>query len=387
MNKNFDIEFDRHNTKCRKWDFELVNQRFGVSKNFIPMHIADMDFPIAKPIVDAVSKRAAIPDYGYTYAYDKYYEAVINWNKRRHNIEYKKEWIKLMFGTNGSTRYAVQCFCKPGDSVLINTPVYGPFAEAVYSGNCKLITSPLKLLENRYFLDFEDIEKKIVENKVKVYIFCNPHNPGGRVWTDEELYKLCEICIKHNVLLVSDEVHCEMIFGNNKFITMFNAHPNIKDKCIVCSSPNKAFNLGGLKSSYMIISNDKIRQRMLDYTNKVFITSPHIFIIPAIVAAYNECEQWLDDVVEYIDNNFKYFYSFMSKHFPKVKVMENDSSYLAWTYFGEMFNNEDEILNFFKEANIAVEVGSHFVSDGNCWVRFNLGMPISLLKEALNRLI
>lgn len=387
MKYDFDTYFDRSNTKCRKWDNNLVKKRYNLTDGFIPMHIADMDFPIAKPIVDAVVKRASIPDYSYIYTYDEYYKAVIHWNNHRHNILYKKEWIKLMFGTNGSIKYAVQTFCKQGDSVIINTPIYSPLAEAVYDRNCKLIKSPLLLKDNRYFFNFEDIENKIIKHKVKLYILCSPHNPSGRIWTKDELNKICEICIKHNVLLVCDEVHSEIVFNQKQFSTIMNTHSDIAENCIVCKSPNKAFNLGGLKSSYIIIKNQKLRNQMLEYLDKVYITSPHIFIIPAVVAAYNKCENWLDELTSYIENNCNKFYDFMKKYFPNVKVMKADSSYLVWAYFGDMFKNEEKILRLFQKANIAIEIGSHFVSDGNLWVRFNLGTQYQVLDDAFKRLI
>lgn len=387
MEFDFDIAFDRRTSKCRKWDNDLVSQNFGIEGDYIPMHIADMDFEVAPAILNAVVKRAEIPDYSYTYSYDDFFEAVVNWNKRRHHIDYKEQWIKLMFGTCGALRYAVQCFSKPDESVLINTPVYQPFAEAIeYSGR-EVVTSALKLDNLRYYFDFDDIERKIVDNKVRVYILCSPHNPGGRVWTKDELFKISEICLKHDVVLVSDEVHCEMVFEGNEFTTLWNAHPKIAENSIVCNSPNKAFNLGGLKSSYVVINNESMRNIWEKHMQKVYVTSPNVFIIPAVVAAYNESEEWLDQLTSYIDGNFKCFNEFMNKNFSNVDVMKVDASYLAWAYFGNVFKNDDEAKKFFINAKLPVVLGSWFVSDGDGWVRFNLGTQRKTLIDALSRLV
>lgn len=386
MEYNFDHQIDRKLGKCRKWDKSILKNKFGLNEYAIPMDLADLDFECAPAIKQAMIERAALGDYGYTYTYDEYYDALMNWNKRRFHVDIKKEWIKLTFGTCGTLHYIVQCFCKSGEAVMINTPAYDPFAEAVKQGGCRLICNSLKLENMRYYLDFEMMEKQMLEEDVKLFIFCSPQNPSGRVWTKEELYQLSELCIKHNVLLVCDEIHRDVIFERASFTTLWNAHVKIADHSIMCVSPNKGFNLGGLKSSYIIIKNETIRERLLTYLQKVYITSPHVFAIPAIVAAYNESEEWLDQLTVYIGHNFELVYSWFKQHMPKAKVMKSDSSFLAWIDMRNVFEDEKEMKSFFMKANLSMVVGSYFVKDGCGWVRLNIGTHYALVEEALRRI-
>lgn len=386
MKYNFDKIIDRSKSKCRKWDKKILKEKFGLGEDAIAMDIADLDFECAPAIKKALIDRASIGDYSYTYTYDEYYEAIINWNKNRYNVNIEKEWIKLTFGTCSTLHHIVSCFCKKNDSVMINTPAYKPFAEAIEMGECKIICNSLKIKDMRYYLDFKSIEKQIVEENVKLYIFCSPQNPSGRVWTKDELNKLSKICIKHNVLLVCDEVHRDIVFDKESFTSLWNANDDIIDNSIMCLSPNKGFNLGGLKSSYVLIKNKNIREKFLKYLKKVYITSPHVFAIPALIAAYEESEDWLDQITDYIHKNFDIVYQWFEKNFSKAKVMKADSSFLVWIDMRDVFVDENEMKDFFKKAEISTVVGSYFVKDGTGWVRLNLGCPKKILNEALRRI-
>lgn len=386
MKYDFDKIIDRKLGKCRKWDNKILREKFGLNEDAIPMDIADLDFECSPAIKKALVNRASLGDYGYTYAYDEYYDSVIEWNKRRFNANLEKEWIKLTYGTVGTLHYIVQCFCKTGEGVMINTPAYDPFEEAIKRNGSKMVCSTLKLIDNRYYFDFEDIERKIVEEKVVLYILCSPQNPSGRVWTKEELHRICDICIKHNVLLVCDEIHRDIIFSHSTFTTLWNSHKDIMNHSIMCISPNKGFNLGGLKTSYIIIKNASIREKMLKYLEKVCVTSPNVFSIQAIIAAYNESEEWLDQLTDYIEGNFELVYKFFEENMPKAKVMKSDSSFLAWIDMKDVFKDEVEMKEFFTRANISVVVGSYFVQDGEGFVRLNLGCQRETLSRALNRI-
>ncbi len=386
MKYDFDKVINRKLGKCRKWDDSILKNKFGVNADAIPMDLADLDFECAPAIKQAMIDRASLGDYGYTYTYDDYYDAVINWNKRRFHVDIKKEWIKLTFGTCGTLHYIVQCFCNPGDAVMINTPAYDPFAEAVKNGGCRLVCNTLKLKNMRYYLDFETMEKQIIEEQVKLFIFCSPQNPSGRVWTKEELAQLSRLCRKYNVLLVCDEIHRDIVFDRGSFTTLWNADDEIINYSIMCISPNKGFNLGGLKSSYVIIKNAAIREKLLKYLQKVYVTSPHVFAVPAIIAAYNDSEEWLDQLTEYIGENFQIIYDWFEKHMPSAKVMKSDSSFLAWIDVHEVFKDEEEMRDFFVQANLTMVVGSYFVQDGYGWVRLNIGCQKSVLHEALSRM-
>lgn len=384
MNYNFDKEFDRSHTKCRKWDASLMKEKFGVSENAIAMDIADMDFPCAPCIQEALVKKAMSGDYGYSYCYDEFYNAVIHWNKERFACEIQKEWIRLTFGTCATLHHIVACFCEKGDAVMINTPAYAPFQDAILQGDCRPVYNPLKILNGRYTLDFELMEQQMQNENVKLFIFCSPQNPSGIIWSKEELRKLSQLCIKYNVLLVSDEIHRDIVF--QPFTTIFNAHEKIREHSILCVSANKGFNLGGLKSSYVVIANEKIRNKFWKYLEKVYVTSPHVFAVPAIVAAYTEGEEWLRQATDYIQNNFNVLYDWFQKNLPKAHVMKADGSFLAWIDMRAYFKNEDELKSFFQACDITVVVGSYFVANGEGWVRMNVGTQLSRLKEALSRM-
>ncbi|RDY25325.1 pyridoxal phosphate-dependent aminotransferase [Romboutsia weinsteinii] len=386
MKYNFDKVINRKESNCRKWSNHVLKEKFDLDETAIPMDLADIDFECAPAIKEAIMKRASVGDYSYTFISDEFYESVINWNKRRFNVDIEKEWIKLTFGTVSTLHYIVQAYTKIGEGVLINTPAYDPFAEAIENNNRKLYCSPLKLEDNRYYLDFKDIESQMKTGNIKVYIFCSPQNPSGRVWTKDELYQLSELCLKYNVLLVSDEIHRDVVFKGDKFISLWNAHPEIQRTSIICVSPNKGFNLGGLKTSYVLAQNKEVREILLEQLKSNSITSPNVFAIPAITAAYDHGEEWLDEMGEYVYGNFEIVYDFFRNNIPEAKVMESDSSFLAWIDVRGLFKNEDEAKSFFKAANVTMVVGSYFVQDGEGFIRLNIGCPRNTLNEALNRI-
>ena len=386
MKYNFNKVLNRKEGNCRKWSNHVIKEKFGLNEDAIPMDLADIDFECAPAIKESILKRASVGDYSYTFIGDDFYDAIINWNKRRFDVYIEKDWIKLTFGTVSTLHYIVQAYTKEGEGVLINTPAYDPFAEAVVNNNRKLCCSPLKLENNRYYLDFEDMENQMKSGNIKVFIFCSPQNPSGRIWTKEELYQVSELCLKYNVILVSDEIHRDIIFKDYRFVSLWNAHPEIYKNSIICVSPNKGFNLGGLKTSYVLIRDVKIRETLLERLKSNSITSPNVFAIPAIVAAYNESEEWLDAMTSYVEENFEIVYDFFETNIPKAKVMKSDSSFLAWIDVREVFRNEEESKEFFRHANLTMVVGSYFVKDGDGFIRINVGCPRETLNEALNRI-
>lgn len=386
MKYDFDKVINRKESHCRKWSNQILKEKFGLDETAIPMDLADIDFECAPAIKDALAKRASVGDYSYTFVEDEFYDAVINWNKRRFQVDIEKEWIKLTFGTVSTLHYIVQAYTNIGEGVLINTPAYDPFAEAIVNNDRKLCCSPLKLVDNRYYLDFEDIENQMKNDNIKVYIFCSPQNPSGRIWTKEELYKLSELCLKYNVLLVSDEIHRDVVFKDHEFISLWNAHSEIYKSSLICVSPNKGFNLGGLKTSYVVARNKEVREILLERLKRNSITSPNVFAIPAITAAYNDGEEWLNQMGEYVSGNFDIVYDFFEKNIPQAKVMKSDSSFLAWIDVRELFENEDEAKEFFNASRVTMVVGSYFVQDGEGFIRINIGCPRKTLNEALRRI-
>lgn len=383
--KQFDEKYDRRKTGARKWDAQVIKEKFGLTGDAIPLDLADMDFACAEPIKKALVERARISDYSYTYVSNDFYQAVMDWHDKRFNVDVERDWIRLVFGTVSTLHYIVQAFTNQSEAVMIHQPVYDPFTEAIVHNDRKLVTSALLNINGRYEIDFKDMEEKMKSAEVKVLIFCSPHNPGGRVWTAEELFDVAQLCLKYNVLLVSDEVHREMIISDIKF-TCILQEKSILDQLILCSSPNKAFNLGGLKTSYVIIPNEQVRETFYAQLLRNAISSPNTFAIPALTAAYNEGESWLDDCTEYIKGNYQLVYDFFEKNLPKAQIMRAEASFLAWIDMRQMFEDEAEILDFFARVNLTVVKGSYFGKEGYGFARIVIAMSREVLLEVLERL-
>jgi cystathionine beta-lyase len=382
---NFDDHTDRISEKCRKWDKAIVEKSFGkVPEDFIPMWIADMDFKIPKEIEEEFHKAVSRGVFGYTYCYDEFYEAVINWQKDMHEAEVKKEWITLTYGTVSTIHYTIQAFCSPGDYVLMNTPVYDPFDSAASRQGVKRIYNSLLINDNRYYIDFESLEKQLKEYRPKLYLFCSPHNPSGRIWTMEELEEVSRLCRKNDTILVVDEVHAEHIHYG-KFHSILKR--DLKDNIIVLTSPNKAFNLGGLKTSYSIIADESLRKAFKNKLEQNSITSPNVFGIIGLIAAYNKGKPWLNEVNEYIKGNYEFFKKYSEKNIRELKVMEMESSYLAWVDIKETKLTSSEVTSLLAEkAGVLVENGAHFVKDGEGFIRVNLGTQRDSVVKALKRI-
>lgn len=388
MKLNFDEVVDRTADKCRKWDAEIIQREFNLTgSNILPMWIADMDFKSPACITTEFEKIIARGTYGYTYVYDEFYQAVIDWQKRRHQASVKRESIILTYGTVSTIHYVIQAFSRPGDKIMVNTPVYSPFATATTANRREVITNPLLKKENRYQLDFKKIEEQLQREQPKIYFFCSPHNPSGRIWNESELTKLAELCLRYQVLLVVDEVHGEHIHQGDFFSSLCLA-PKLQKNLIVLTSPNKAFNLGGLKTSYGIIRNQQLLKIFKQQLKKNSITSPNIFGISGLVSAYNDGEKWLDEVSQYIFRNYTYMCKRLNKELPDVKIMPLESSYLPWLDFSAYGYNSDELVALIaSETGVLLESGHHFVAEGEGYIRLNIGTTRANLHEALDKII
>lgn len=387
MSSIFDEKFDRSKGNARKWDKDIIAEKFHIeSSDAIPMDLADFDFKTAPAVVEAIKTRAGIEDYSYTFISDDFYKSVINWNKELYNVHLEKDWIKLTYGTVSTLHYLVQALTNINDCVMFHTPVYAPFYEAVINNGREAIFSPLLLRDNRYFMDFEKMEEAFKVGKIKLFILCNPQNPSGRIWSKEELMKFSDLCIKYNIIVISDEIHRDLVFHKENFTSLWNAHPEIEMHSILCCSPNKSFNLGGLKTSYVVIKNEKLREKILNHLKSNSITSPNIFAVPATIAAYNDSRHWLSEMVEYVEKNQKYIERYIQKHLPKFYVMPSESSFLSWIYVGKLLKDDKMIEDFFQEARICPVKGSYFVDNADGYVRLSIGMNRDLLTEALERM-
>lgn len=385
---NFDEKTDRINEKCRKWDINIIKKIYGeeVPKDFIPLWIADMDFKIPEEIEKAFLCAVKRGVFGYTYCYDDFYNSVINWQKDMHEVEIEKDWITLSYGTVSTIHYVIQAFCKKGDYVLMNTPVYDPFDSAAKRQKVNRIYNTLDIIDNRYYINFETLKEQIEKYKPKLYLLCSPHNPSGRIWSTDELTQIAKICKENGTILVTDEVHAEHIHLG-KFNSILKLEKDLLENIILLTSPNKAFNLGGLKTSYSVIYNENIRNKFRDKLSQNSITSPNVFGVLGLVTAYNEGRQWLEEVTAYIKSNYELLEDYLDKYIPDLKLMKMESSYLAWINIKATGLTSSKFSNKLAlEAGVLIENGEHFVKNGDGYIRINLGTQRSNIEEALSRI-
>jgi Bifunctional PLP-dependent enzyme with beta-cystathionase and maltose regulon repressor activities len=380
---DFDKVVDRHNTNSVKWD--MLEDLYGRS-DLIPLWVADMDFEAPHAIVEALTKRVNHHVLGYTFPSDEYYNAVIGWMKRRHNWNIEKEWITYTPGVVPALSYAIRAFTKPGDKVIIQTPVYHPFYAAIEENGRELVRNPLIYRDGKYYMDYEDLERKI-DKDTTLLVLCSPHNPVGRVWTKDELNHLGDICLKHNILIVSDEIHFDIVYKGNEHTVFGSISPEISENCAVLTAPSKTFNIAGLQVSNVIISNEELREKFRKELEKDHISSPNIFGAEALIAAYNEAEDWVDELLEYLEGNRDFFIEYVNSRIPKLKVLKPEGTYLMWVDCSGLNMNPEELRDFFvNKCRVALNDGEMFGEEGKLYQRFNIGCPRSQLKEALNRI-
>lgn len=382
----FDFFPDRKREKCRKWDYNIIKQKFGdIPEDFIPMWIADMDFKIPNELKNKMIDFINIGVFGYTYCYDEFYNAVLNWQKNKHNVIIKKEEVILTYGTVSTLHYIIQAFCKKGDNIILNTPVYSPFSDCAKKQGVNVVCNSLVIKENRYYIDFDMLENQIKQTKPKIMLFCSPHNPSGRVWSKSEIINICNLCKKYNIILVCDEVHSENVYLG-KHTSILSLKNELIENVIFVTSPNKAFNLGGLKTSYIVIKNLDLLNKLKIQLNKNSITSPNVFGILALTTVYNECDYWLKSVNEYIYNNYNYLKKYINNQ-NIISMMEMESSYLPFINIKNTnLSSKQFCMKIAKEKGVILEAGENFVKDGENFIRMNIGTQKNNLIEAITRL-
>lgn len=381
---NFNKVTDRKNTGSVKWD---TMEQFEKPNDVLPLWIADMDFKAPAGVLKALEERVSHGIFGYTQQMDSYYEAVVNWMDRRHDWKIKKDWIIITPGIVPAINFIIQTFAKEGEGVLIQRPVYNPFTNAIVNNGRKLVNSPLVLREDHYEIDFEDFENKIVEEDVKLFILCSPHNPVGRVWTSEELKTMGDICLKHKALVVVDEIHHDLVFKGLKHIPFASLSKEYSNNCITCTSPSKTFNLAGLQLSNIIIENQEILTRLNTYLDNISLTTANIFGIVGSEAAYNTGEEWLEELIDYIEGNKKYVQDFFAKKFPMIKVIDIEGTYLLWVDFRSLGMEQEELSKFLvEEAKLWLNDGYIYGEEGSGFERINLACPRSVLEKGLKQL-
>lgn len=379
---NFDKPVNRVGTANVKWD--LREKIFG-NTDVLPMWVADMDFETPECIVKAVQERAAHPVYGYTFFEDKYFESFINWVKRRHQWEIEKDWILFSPGIVTAANAAVLAYSEKGDGVIVQPPVYFPFFDSITRNNRKQLNNQLIYLEQTYQIDFDDLEEKAKE--AKLILLSSPHNPVSRCWTKEEMLRLGEICLEHEVIIISDEIHADLILPGFKHIPLASLSDELAEVTVTCMSPSKTFNVAGFFTSQIIVKNEKLRKRFKKVIESLHLIHGNIFGMVASEAGYAKGDKWLDEMMTYVQGNFDLVQQFFEKELPILQLSKAEATYLAWIDFSKTGLSDKEISNkLVNEAGLGLSPGTIFGDGGSGFMRMNLGTTQKNVMEALEKL-
>lgn len=377
---NFDTIINRKGTYCTQWDY--IKDRFGVD-DLLPFTISDMDFEAPKEIIDAVMNRVNHKVFGYSrWNHDDFKDSIKLWYKKRFNFSINKEWILYSPNVMYSVSNLIRMKSKTGDNVLIFTPVYDGFFKTIKANNRNIITSALKIINNRYQIDFDDFEKKCL--KSKILLFCSPHNPTGIVWTSDELKRVVDICKMHNVYIISDEIHMDIVYNRHTPIFSINNYKNIA----LCSSPSKTFNISSLSSSYLLVRDNSDREEFLHILkDRDSLSSPQILGIIASIEAYNKCDYWIDKALKYIENNIKYVIDYINKNIPDLKCYMPEGTYFTWIDYSNLnISNKDFQKYLINIGKVAIMDGVTYGEDGKFFIRINCACPMEKIKECMNKI-
>ncbi len=380
MKYDFDERVPRRGTNSYKWDTVK-------DEDVLPMWVADMDFRTAPAIVGALQKRVEHGIFGYTKVPPAYYEAVVNWFRRRHAWLIEKEWIVYTTGVVPAISAIVKALTVPGDRVLVQTPVYNCFFSSIRNNGCEAVANPLIYANGTYRIDYDDLERKAADPKVKLLLLCNPHNPVGRVWTRQELRRIGEICIRNRVLVVADEIHCELVFSGHVYIPFASISEDFREHSVTCISPSKAFNLAGLQIANIVAADTDIRMKIDKAININEVCDVNPFGVEALIAAYNRGEDWLEELKHYLSVNYNYLRAYFDEYLPEFPVVMLEGTYLVWVDCRGVGLSSREITDILLEKEkVRVNPGSLYGEAGEGFIRLNIACPREKLIEGLNRL-
>ena len=387
---NFDKIINRKGTNCLKYDYAVER---GKPADVLPLWVADMDFTVSEEITKSLHAAVDHGIYGYTQPKDAYYNAITNWMEKNHNWKTKREWIMKTPGVVFALGAAVKAFTKPGDAVLIQNPVYYPFTNIIRDNDRRVIDNTL-LYEKRvtegksqYSIDYEDFERKIVQENIKLFILCNPHNPVGRVWNREELQYLGEICLRHHVIVVSDEIHNDFVYPGFEHTVFANVDPRFAEFTVTCTAPSKTFNLAGLQISNIFISNETLREAFQKEIDKTGYDEPNALGAVACEAAYRGGQEWLDQLRAYLLENLNFLRTYLQEKIPQIHLVEPEGTYLVWLDCSELGISGKELDQFIVEkAGLWLDGGAMFGPSGSDFQRVNIACPRATLELALDKL-
>lgn len=387
---NFDKIINRKGTNCLKYDYAVER---GKPADVLPLWVADMDFTVSEEITKSLHAAVDHGIYGYTQPKDAYYNAITNWMEKNHNWKTKREWIMKTPGVVFALGAAVKAFTKPGDAVLIQNPVYYPFTNIIRDNDRRVIDNTLvyekRVTEGKsqYSIDYEDFERKIVQEHIKLFILCNPHNPVGRVWTREELQQLGEICLRHHVIVVSDEIHNDFVYPGFEHTVFANVDPRFTEFTVTCTAPSKTFNLAGLQISNIFISNETLREAFQKEIDKTGYDEPNALGAVACEAAYRGGQEWLDQLRAYLLENLNFLRAYLQEKLPQIHLVEPEGTCLVWLDCSELGISGKELDQFIVEkAGLWLDGGAMFGPSGADFQRVNIACPRATLELALDKL-
>ena len=384
MNYRLDERINRRGTWSEKWD--TGQQLFG-DPDVLPLWVADMDFACAPAIVEAVTERGKQGIYGYTLRPKEYIDAITGWFSRRHDWRVESAWLTDVPGVVPALSIAVQALTEPGDAIIVQPPVYNPFYDVIRRNDRKVAENPLILENGHYRMNYSELEA-LMQDGAKLLLLCSPHNPGGRVWTREELEEVGSLCTRYGVKVVADEIHCDLVFRGHRhlpFASLSEAHAQMT---VACLAPSKTFNIPGLATAFTVIPNPEVRQRFNDRLKALALGSVNYFGPAATMAAYNQSEDWLEAVLQYVQDNRDYAIEYLSSRLPEVEPMPSEGTYLLWVDYRELGLSGTELKRLmYREAKVAFTEGSIYGTNGEGFLRINLACPRSLLTEALERFV
>jgi len=388
MTYNFDEVIPRRNTNSLKYDFAA---KYGKPEDVLPLWVADMDFKIPPEVTQALLNSASHAIYGYTDTKSDYFRAVSSWFARRFDYAIKEEWLIKTPGIVFALGMAVKAYTSPGDAILIQKPLYYPIENTIVANGRVAIDNPLVYSDGKYTIDMADFEKKIAETNAKVFILCNPHNPVGRCWTREELLEMGRICKKYNCVVVSDEIHCDIVYKGHKHLVFSTVHPDFLDNSIICTAPSKTFNVAGLQVSNIFIASENLRKKFKHEIHATGYSQLNTMGLVACQAAYEQGEAWLEQLMEYLAKNAAFLENFLSEKLPQVKLVKPEGTYLLWLDFSAVLNSlkltHDEFDSLItNKAGLWLSSGTVFGAAGAGFWRVNIACPRSVLETALLRL-
>lgn len=380
MKYDFDKTIDRRATNSYKWD--------SAPEGVLPMWVADMDFRTAPAIIDGLQKRVAHGIFGYTRVPDAYYDAVTSWFSRRHGWDIDREWIIYTSGVVPAVSAVIKALTVPGDKVIVQTPVYNCFFSSIRNNGCEIVSNPLRRTADTYEMDFDALERCAADPRTKVMLLCNPHNPAGRVWTPDELTRLGNICLRNGVTVVADEIHCELVYQGFKYTPFASLSDAFLHRSVTCVSPSKAFNIAGLQIANIVAFNNDLRSRIDKAININEVCDVNPFGVAATIAAYNEGEEWLNQLVDYLHGNYEAMAEFCRRELPEFPITRLEGTYLVWMDCSSLGMPSDALEHaLLDDARLWLNAGTMYGAEGEGYMRWNIACPRSVMLDGLNRFL